>query len=35
MLTNLETHLFQRDETDMAYLAVEFRAALQFHMIEK
>ena len=35
MLINLETHLFQRDETDMAYLAVEFRAALQFHMTEK
>lgn len=31
MLNNIETHLFGRDETDKAYLAVEFRLALQEH----
>ncbi|MEI8380937.1 MAG: transglutaminase-like domain-containing protein [Planctomycetota bacterium] len=35
MLNNLESHLFQRDETDLAYVAVEFRVALQDHMTEK
>ena len=35
MLNNLESHLFQRDETDMAYVALEFRVALQDHMTEK
>jgi regulator of sirC expression with transglutaminase-like and TPR domain len=29
MLHNIESHLFGRDETDKAYLAVEFRIALQ------
>lgn len=35
MLNNLESHLFQRDENDLAFLAVEFRVALQDHMTEK
>lgn len=35
MLNNLESHLFQRDETDLAYVAVEFRLALQDHITEK
>ncbi len=35
MLNNLESHLFQRDETDLAFVAVEFRVALQDHMTEK
>jgi hypothetical protein len=29
MLNNMETHLFGRGETEQAYLAVEFRVALQ------
>ncbi len=29
MLANLETHLFLRDDSDRAYLAVEFRVALE------
>ncbi len=29
MLNNLESHLFSRDETDRAYQAVQFRAALE------
>lgn len=35
MLNNLESHLFARDETDQAFLAVEFRVALESHMTEK
>lgn len=31
MLNNLETHLFNRDEIDQAYLAVAFRVALEQH----
>jgi regulator of sirC expression with transglutaminase-like and TPR domain len=34
MLNNIETHLFNRDEIDRAYLAVAFRVALQDHAVD-
>lgn len=34
MLNNIETHLFNRDEIDRAYLAVEFRVALEQRLPE-